>query len=130
MSKSAYIDKTGKAVIDASRYESAGNFSDGLASVEAPRQGWGFIDKTGAMVIPPKFESTLGFKEGLAPVVVDDKWGFINKSGTLVIENQFDFVAEFSEGMAIVDDKTGKVVIPVQYEAANDFSERLALVSR
>ena len=101
-SKSAYIDKDGKVVIDASRYESAGNFSEGLASVKVPRQGWGFIDKTGALVIPPKFESTLGFKEGLAPVVVNDRWGFINKNGTLVIEDQFDWVAEFSEGVAIV----------------------------
>lgn len=101
--KHSYIDRTGKTVIDASSYESAGNFSDGLAPVMVPRQGWGFIDKTGALVIPPKFESTLGFKEGLAPVVADDKWGFIDKSGTLVIENQFDWVAQFSEGVAIVE---------------------------
>jgi WG repeat protein len=101
--KSAYIDKAGKVKIDASRYGNAGGFSDGLAAVEVPRQGWGFIDKTGALVIPPKFESTLGFKEGLAPVLVDGKWGFINKNGTLVIENQFDWAAQFSEGMAIVE---------------------------
>jgi len=100
---SAYIDKVGKPVIDTSRYETSGRFSDGLASVKVPRQGWGFIDKTGALVIPPQFEGTAGFKEGLAPVVVDDKWGFINKNGTLVIDNQFDWVAEFSEGVAIVE---------------------------
>ena len=100
---SAYIDKTGKTVIDASRYDAAGNFSDGLAPVKVLQQGWGFIDKTGALVIPPQFESTLGFKEGLAPVVVDDKWGFIDRNGTFVIENQFDWVTEFSEGTAIVE---------------------------
>lgn len=99
----AYIDKAGKTVIDASRYEKAGSFSEGLAPVNVLGQGWGFIDKAGAMVIPPQFESALGFKEGLAPVVIDDKWGFIDKNATLVIENQFDFVAEFSEGAAIVE---------------------------
>ena len=99
----AYIDKSGKTVIDASGYESAGNFSNGLAPVKVPRQGWGFIDKAGALVIPPKFESALHFKEGLGPVLIDDKWGFIDKNGTLVIENQFDFVTEFSEGVAIVE---------------------------
>jgi hypothetical protein len=102
-SKSAYIDKSGKTVIDVSRYEAAGDFSDGLAPVEVQRQGWGFIDKTGALAIAPKFESTLGFKEGLAPAVVAGKWGFINKDGTLVIENQYDWVAHFSEGVAIVE---------------------------
>src|SRR5689334_14120916 len=102
-SRSVYIDKSGRTVIDASRYERAGDFSDGLAPVEVQRQGWGFIDKTGALVISPKFESTLGFKEGLAPVVVNGKWGFINRDGTLVIENQFDWVAHFSEGVAIVE---------------------------
>jgi len=100
---SVYIDKTGKTVIDASRYESAGSFSEGLAGVKVLGQGWGFIDKTGAMVIPPQFESALGFREGLAPVVIDDKWGFIDKNGMLVIENQFDFVTEFSDGVAIVE---------------------------
>jgi len=100
---SAYIDKTGKIVIDAMRYESAGSFSEGLAAVRVPGQGSGFIDKTGVLVIPPQFENAWGFKEGLAPVVVDDKWGFINKTGTLVIENQFDWIERFSEGLAIVE---------------------------
>ena len=106
-SKAIYIDKSGKTVIDASRYETAGDFSDGLAPVKVPRQGWGFIDKTGALVIAPKFESTLGFKEGLAPVLVAGKWGFINRDGALVIENQFDWVAHFSEGVAIVERPSG-----------------------
>ena len=39
ISKSAYIDKAGKMVIDASRYENAGKFSDGLAPVKVSRQG-------------------------------------------------------------------------------------------
>lgn len=98
----AYIDRTGNVVIDAGRYESGGNFSGGLAAVRDPRRGFGFIDKTGAFVIPPQFESTLGFSEGLAAVVLNDKWGFIDKSGLLVIQPQFDWVAEFSEGLAVV----------------------------
>ena len=93
--KYSYIDRTGKIVIDVSRYESGSDFSDGLAAVSVPRKGWGFIDKTGSLVIPPKFESTLGFREGLAAVVLDDKWGFINKDGILVIENQYDWVGGF-----------------------------------
>src|SRR5262249_49255806 len=64
--------------------------------------GWGFIDKTGSLVIPPRFESALSFSEGLAGVLLDGKWGFFDKTGTLVIENQFDWVERFSEGVAVV----------------------------
>lgn len=98
--KYSYIDKAGKIVIDAHHYESGSNFSEGLAAVQVQNKGWGFIDKTGTLVIPPQFESALSFSEGLAAVLLDDKWGFIDKNGILVIENQFDWVARFSEGVA------------------------------
>lgn len=40
---------------------------------------WGFIDRTGAIVIPPQFEDMIGdFSEGLVGVYVDGKWGFID----------------------------------------------------
>src|SRR5688500_8297711 len=99
--KYSYVDKAGKIVIDANRYESGSKFSEGLATVEVQNKGWGFIDKNGTLVIPPQFESALSFSEGLAAVLLDDKWGFIDKNGILVIENQFDQVAHFSEGVAL-----------------------------
>src|ERR1044072_1048817 len=100
--KYAYIDRSGRIVLDAGRYNRAGNFSEGLAPVGASGTGWGFIDKTGAVVIPPEFGSALSFRGGLAAVLLDGKWGFIDKKGVLVIENQFEWVAEFSEGVAVV----------------------------
>ena len=100
--KYSYIDKVGNTLIDASQYESASNFSEGLATVMVRHKGWGFIDRTGELVIPPKFENARNFKDGLAAVMFDDKWGFINKNGTLVIENEFDWVEGFSEGVALV----------------------------
>ncbi|HEX6046079.1 MAG TPA: WG repeat-containing protein [Pyrinomonadaceae bacterium] len=123
-SKSAYIDKAGKIVIDASLYENAGKFSDGLAPVKVSGQGWGFIDKTGALVIAPKFESTLGFKEGLAPVVVNGKWGFINKTATRVIANQFDWVAQFSEGVAIVERSSEFLVIDTKGQVLANLNQK------
>jgi hypothetical protein len=97
-----FINKAGEIVVNASGYESVGNFSEGLAAVFDPHKGWGFIDKTGAVVIQPRFESALDFRDGLAPVVLAGKWGFINTTGDLVIDNQFEWVGEFSEGMAVV----------------------------
>src|SRR5690606_37023747 len=40
---------------------------------------WGFIDRSGNVVIPPQFEDTSGdFNEGLVGVSMDGKWGFID----------------------------------------------------
>jgi WG containing repeat len=97
-----YIDKDGKAVIDATKYESAAGFSDGLAAVKVSHQGWGFIDKAGSLVIPPRFESATSFSEGLAGVLLHGEWRYINKTGTLVIDNKFDWVGRFSERVAVV----------------------------
>jgi len=102
VSKHRYIDKDGKAVIDATQYEGAAGFSDGLAAIKVSHQGWGFIDKGGSLVIPPRFESATSFSEGLAGVLLHGEWGYINKTGTLVIENKFDWVGRFSEGVAVV----------------------------
>ena len=51
---------------------------------------WGYIDRTGKIVIPPLFDGTGGFSEGLANVKIGDKWGFIDKTGRYVIKPQFD----------------------------------------
>ncbi len=79
---------------------------------------WGYIDKTGKIVIEPKFDTAGGFFEGLALVEIDDKHGYIDKTGKIVIEPKFDFSWGFSEGLARVEiddkrgyiDKTGKYV--------------------
>ena len=63
---------------------------------------YGFIDKSGKMVIEPQFDGASDFSEGLAQVEKDGKWGFIDKSGKVVIEPQFDWVSDFSEGLAKV----------------------------
>lgn len=118
--KSTYIDTTGKTVLDASRYDNAAGFSEGMAPVGVQGAGWGFMDRTGALVIPPKFESTGSFSEGLAAVLLDDKWGFINRNGVLVIENQYDWVAEFSEGVAVVERSSQSKRSPVARAAESE----------
>jgi hypothetical protein len=42
---------------------------------------WGFIDKTGKVVIPLIHNDVRSFSEELGGVKQDDKWGFINKKG-------------------------------------------------
>jgi hypothetical protein len=74
------------------------------------RQGkerkWGYVDKTGAMIIPLQFDSASLFKEGLAVVSIGDKYGYIDTSGKFAINPQFDFANDFEDGIASVGVKT------------------------
>lgn len=91
--------------------------------------GWGYIYKTGQMVIQPQFDDESlsfsgNFSEGLTPVKIGGKWGFMGKTGQMVIEPQFDGAHSFSNGVACVDvgekcgfiDKTGQIVIEPQFD--------------
>ena len=63
---------------------------------------WGYINRTGQVVILPQFEEAAAFSEGLAAVEANGKWGFVDENGKLVIEPQFSGAYEFSEGLARV----------------------------
>jgi hypothetical protein len=67
--------------------------NEGLAAVYIgkPFEGkWGYIDKSGKMVIEPQFENALFFSGGLAHVSpltgeeIRGMWGYIDKSGQFV----------------------------------------------
>src|SRR5260221_960928 len=46
---------------------------------------YGFIDKTGRIIIQPHFVAALSFSDGLAPVRIGETWGYINATGKVVI---------------------------------------------
>ena len=67
----------------------------------APVDGkWGYIDRTGQMVIEPAFDSALPFSYGLAVVIVNDQAGYIDDTGKIVIQPQFYRARGFSDGLA------------------------------
>ncbi|MDE7413691.1 MAG: PEGA domain-containing protein, partial [Muribaculaceae bacterium] len=70
-------------------YNELGAFTDGLAQIKI-REKWGFIDKSGKLVIPAEYNDAGSFSESLAPVEIRGKWGFIDKSGKLVIPAEYD----------------------------------------
>jgi len=98
---------------------------------------WGFIDKTGKVVIALIYDDVSYFTEGLAPVSKDGKWGYIDITGNVVIPLIYDYAWTFSEGLAAVKkdgkygfiNKIGEVVIPFLYSTAFNFSEGLAIVT-
>ena len=138
------------SVLASYKYEWPGNFikkwkeirireyNEGLAGVKDADGKWGFIDKTGKLVIPCQWKKALWFSEGLAGVQDDnEKWGFIDKIGKVVIPFKWKIVNEFHNGLANVQDdnenwgyidKTGKLAIPCQWKRTYWFYEGLASV--
>jgi hypothetical protein len=45
---------------------------------------WGYLDKTGKIVIAPQFRRAFDFSGGIAEVSTDKGWAYIGKSGKLV----------------------------------------------
>ncbi|SRR6266498_501503 len=136
--KWGFVDKKANVAI-ATQFEDADNFSEGLAPIKisgetiwcspdatGSRSGftmrWGYIDKTGKIVIPPQFESAAPFSEGLAAIHNCDHSYFIDKTGKTVISGNFRYASSFSGGLARIEtmtedgllsgyvDKSGKIV--------------------
>lgn len=91
------------------KFDSVGVFHDGLAVVKAAER-YGYIDRSGAIVIPIQWMATYDFSEGLAALRVDKKhFQFINTAGTVVIKSKkYDSVGRFRNGICRVV-KGGKV---------------------
>ena len=47
---------------------------------------YGFIDRTGKMVINPQFDNTYGFSDGLAWVTLGGKSFKINRAGQVLLD--------------------------------------------
>ena len=91
------------------KFDSVGVFHDGLAVVKAAER-YGYIDRSGAIVIPIQWMAAYDFSEGLAALRVDTKhFQFINTAGTVVIKSKkYDSVGRFRNGVCRVV-KGGKV---------------------
>jgi WG containing repeat len=111
------IDKTGKVLIWTSKYSDIDYFSEGLAIVSDRKdEKDGYINLSGELVIPLKFDFAGDFQEGLAVVELQGKNGFINKEGKIVIPIKYEKAEDFYRGLAKVKlngkefyiDKSGK----------------------
>ena len=104
----------------------------GLARVKLSGK-WGYIDRSGRIVINPQFEEAGDFSEGLARVKMGGKWGYIDRTGRFLINPQFEEAGDFSQGLARVKlggkwgyvDRRGEIVISPQFSEASDFSRSL-----
>lgn len=158
------VDKSGRTVFDVSATSLGfeigefGRFSNGLAPVHKGGQPrlWGFVDRTGKVVIAPAFLMVGTFSEGLVPIVTDavnwDRaWGYADTMGQVVIAPAFRRAESFSEGLAVVEtlawvenpykpggiirelkfgyiDRTGAFGIPAWFHRAGPFRDGIAYV--
>jgi len=135
-----YIDPSGHVAIDLherrmqdeENFADARHFSHGLAAFNAGATApkWGFMDKSGKPVIPPRFDAVDRFYEGLARVVLDGRHGYIDTAGNMVLEIPGDRTSgSFSQGLAAVKagdkfgyiDTKGTMVIAPRFDDAKEF---------
>jgi hypothetical protein len=110
-----FIDPTGSVVLSPPmpREEKDcaaiwGHFNGGLSRWRFGKK-FGYIDRAGRTVIPPRFDLTDGFAEGFAKVFLDGKWAYIDKTGTRVVPPQeWHHVDDFRNGLAHVVTPDGK----------------------
>jgi len=101
---------------------------------------WGFIDRTGRVIIAPRFDRAGRFSDGLAPVQEGAKLGYVDPAGRLALVPEHlpagAIHRPFSSGLAVVKvgeryafmDRAGKLAIPPRFELAHDFSGGYAMV--
>ncbi|MCB1173120.1 MAG: WG repeat-containing protein [Leptospiraceae bacterium] len=105
-----FLDKDGQTVISNLDYHNVLPFADGMAMVSRQNGnafGYGFIDKSGRLVIAAKYFQPNNFSEGLANVCTGPdyknlKCGYINKSGQFLIQPRFQTAHPFHSGRAKV----------------------------
>lgn len=100
-------------------------FSEGFALFSEGYKGkYGYIDKTGTLVIPAEYDLAYSFENGLARVQKNGYWGYINKAGKAVVPIVYDQADYFTGGFARVMkdgkyglvDTSGNLVLPVAYD--------------
>jgi hypothetical protein len=134
--KWGYSDRFYTNVVINCVYDSTFDFSEGLAKVKLQGK-YGYIDRSGKLVIPASLEAAGDFHEGFTVVLVNGRYRYIDKKGTDVFKKNFKNAAFFSDGLALVSndegqagfiDKKGINVIPFSYQLALPFKDGLAPV--
>lgn len=154
-----FKDSVTQRIVIPANYSSAYYFIDELALVSkmdtsAGVEKFGFINKTGKIVVPLKYDGADQFDQGLSKVrlggeydsdidnYVGGKYGLVDKTGKEVVKVHYDAVSKFSEGLALVGiidtaakiikygyiNKLGFEVIKPKYQEAYNFDKGLAIV--
>ncbi len=133
------IDTSGKEKFVLKEAKEVYSFSEGLAAFANADGNFGFVDKSGKIVINTQFEEVSNnFYNGLAVIEQGGLQGYVNSKGEIIINPQFELAGNFNDGLAFfynsdfvggyIDTK-GAYAINPQFEEVRNFSEGLAAVS-
>lgn len=129
-----FIDTTGKEMVPEVEISIANKFSEGLARVSIGKkenERYGFIDKTGKVVIDLIYENCEKFFNGLAKVKKDGKSGYINTNGEFYEYDQMEekngkFIVK-KDGKYGLLDKDKNVILNTEYQSI--YSTDVGLIS-
>jgi hypothetical protein len=105
------------------KFEALGALYNGLAPAQIGGQS-GFVDRTGAFVIPPKFDQTGYFqRDGLSTARIGKMQGLIDRSGAWVVEPQYDLILHSGDEPIWVRsgekfgaiDRSGKLIVSPRF---------------
>ena len=113
------------------------DYYSGLARIQDDNTNkYGFIDKTGKVVIPCEWKDARDFGdcvENMARVENDNGlYGLIDKAGRVVIPCRWKFIGDYYQDLDLISvqdandlygliDKAGKVVIPCRWNTTGDY---------
>ncbi|MBO6794285.1 MAG: WG repeat-containing protein [Balneolaceae bacterium] len=97
---------------------------------------WGYINKSGKMVLEPRYQNAFTFSDGLAIVRESWRWKYIDETGEQAFEGDFEDLRTFSEGKAAVRvdgrwgyiNQNGNFIINPRFRGATSFSNDRAFV--
>ncbi len=130
-----YLDMDGNPAGEG-RYDRAEDFAEGRAAVETGGRG-ALIDKEGAFIIPPVFDSVEWDPwTGIATVSVDGLLGLYDRCGNKLTEVQYDWISCACEGLILAQagdkygflDCEGRIAIGFDFDEAASFSGGVAPV--
>lgn len=120
--KFGYVRRDGKIMIEP-KYKVLGDYADFTIASENG-SNFGYLSKTGDVLIPFDYTKTSAFNSGYASVCKNNKWYVIDGNNNIALATDMDYLGIYSEGVlpAMKGGKAGfisldgKEVLPFKYE--------------